>query len=303
MKVVIFCGGLGLRMRSGVDSAPKPMMTIGDRPVLWHVMRYYAHFGHTEFILCLGFGGAAVKEYFLRYEETHSNDFVMTKGGQKVELLDSDISEWRITFVDTGIDTSIGERLRRVRPYLDDDDVFLANYGDVLTDAPMDKIIDHVLASDVTASLLAVPPQSSFHVVEFGPDARINALRSVTDLPLWINGGYFVLKKEVFDVLHQGEDLVGDAFPRLAAMGRLEAIPHHGFWAPMDTLKERSQLEELYRSGTKPWAVWSREAGARRGDGQPVAPVPVGADDNVADSNGLGSADSGTALPPTVVAI
>lgn len=135
MKVVIFCGGFGLRMRSGVDSAPKPMMTIGDRPVLWHVMRYYAHFGHTEFILALGFGGSAVKEYFLRYEETVSNDFVMTKGGQRIELLDSDISEWKITFVDTGIDTSIGERLRRVRPYLEDDDVFLANYGDVLTDA------------------------------------------------------------------------------------------------------------------------------------------------------------------------
>jgi glucose-1-phosphate cytidylyltransferase len=264
MKVVIFCGGLGLRMRSGVDSAPKPMMTIGDRPVLWHVMRYYAHFGHTEFILCLGWGGAAVKEYFLRYEETHSNDFVMTKGGQRIELLDSDISEWKITFVDTGIDTSIGERLRRVRPYLEDDDVFLANYGDVLTDAPMDKIVDQVLTSDVTASLLAVPPQASFHIVEFGTDARVNGLRSVTELPLWINGGYFVLKKEIFDVLHAGEDLVGDAFPRLAAMSKLQAIPHHGFWAPMDTLKERSALEEMYRSGTKPWALWAHEA-----DGQP----------------------------------
>ncbi len=156
MKVVIFCGGLGLRMRSGVDSAPKPMMTIGDRPVLWHIMRYYAHFGHNEFILCLGWGAAAVKQYFLHYDETHSNDFVMTKGGQQVELLDSDISDWKITFVDTGIDTSIGERLRRVRPYLEDDDVFLANYGDVLTDAPMDKIVDRFAASDVTASLLAV---------------------------------------------------------------------------------------------------------------------------------------------------
>lgn len=282
MKVVIFCGGLGLRMRSGVDSAPKPMMTIGDRPVLWHIMRYYAHFGHTEFILCLGFGGAAVKNYFLNYEETVSNDFVMTKGGEHIELLDSDISEWKITFVDTGIDTSIGERLRRVRPFLEDDDAFLANYGDVLTDAPMDKIVDHVMTSDITASLLAVPPQASFHTVEFGTDSRVTGLRSAVDLNVWINGGFFVIKKEIFDVLNEGEDLVGDAFPRLAAMRKLEAIPHHGFWAPMDTLKERSQLEELYRSGKKPWALWShqvRQQQAQALDKEPAvsadAPVVV----------------------------
>ncbi|MEO7980311.1 MAG: sugar phosphate nucleotidyltransferase [Sporichthyaceae bacterium] len=257
MKVVIFCGGLGLRMRSGVDSAPKPMMSIGDRPVLWHVMRYYAHFGHNEFILCLGYGAAAVKQYFLNYEETHSNDFVLAKGGRQIELLDSDISEWRITFVDTGIETSIGERLRRVRPYLDGDEVFLANYGDVLTDAPMDQIIERFAATDMTASLLAVPPQASFHLVDFDDDSRVRQLHSATDLPLWVNGGYFVLRQELFDVLGEGEDLVGHAFPRLAAEGKLLAVPHIGFWAPMDTLKERNYLEDLHRNGTRPWAVWS----------------------------------------------
>jgi glucose-1-phosphate cytidylyltransferase len=249
-------------MRTGVDSAPKPMMTIGDRPVLWHVMRYYAHFGHNEFILCLGFGAAAVKKYFLHYEETHSNDFVLTKGGSQITLLDSDISEWKITFVDTGIDTSIGERMRRIRPYLEDDDIFLANYGDVLTDAPTDKIVDDFIASDASACLLAVPPQASFHVVEFGADSRITGLKSVTELPLWINGGFFVFRQDIFDVLGEGEDLVTDAFPRLSAMNRLQAVPHHGFWAAMDTLKERSTLEEMYRKGTRPWAVWSRHQGA-----------------------------------------
>ena len=225
MKVVLFCGGLGMRMRSGVDSAPKPMVTIGDRPLLWHVMRYYAHFGHTDFILCLGYGGAAVKEYFLHYDETLSNDFVLTKGGQQIELLDSDISDWKITFVDTGLDATIGERLRRVRPHLEDDEVFLANYADVLTDAPLDKIVDHVIASDVTASLLAVPPQASFHMVEFGTDSRVTGLRSAADLNVWINGGYFVLRPEIFDVLHEGEDLVGDAFPRLAAVRQAAGDP------------------------------------------------------------------------------
>jgi glucose-1-phosphate cytidylyltransferase len=264
MKVVIFCGGLGLRMRTEVDSAPKPMMTIGDRPVLWHIMRYYAHFGHNEFILCLGHGASSVKQYFLHYEETQSNDFVMAKGGQDVRLLQSDISEWRISFVDTGFETLIGERLRKVRPYLEDDEIFLANYGDVLTDAPMDRIIDDFVASDATASLLAVPPQASFHIVELGDHDRVSQVKSVSDLPLWVNGGYFVLRQDVFDVLHKDEDLVTDAFPRLAASGKLAAYRHNGFWAPMDTLKERSYLEELHRKGQSPWALWARNGSAVR---------------------------------------
>lgn len=258
MKVVLFCGGLGLRMRSGVDSAPKPMMTVGDRPVLWHVMRYYAHFGHNEFILCLGYGAASVKDYFLHYQETESNDFILSEGGKKIELLDSDINDWRITFVDTGIETSIGERLRRVRCHLGDDQIFLANYGDVLTDAPMDTIVEDFRASDAVASLLAVPPQGSFHTVVLDPSSRVTAVRPLTELPLWANGGYFVVRQEIFDVLGPDEDLVGDAFPRLAEAGRLLAVQHRGFWAPMDTLKERSYLEELHRSGHSPWAVWGR---------------------------------------------
>ena len=152
MKVVLFCGGLGMRMRADNQSLPKPMMSIGSRPVLWHVMRYYAHFGHTEFILCLGYGAETVKEYFLNYRETASNDFVITKGGQHIELLETDISDWTVTFIDTGLDTAIGERLRRVRPYLEDDEVFLANYGDVLTDAPMNDMVDEFLEPTQWAS-------------------------------------------------------------------------------------------------------------------------------------------------------
>ncbi len=258
MKVVIFCGGLGLRMRSSHDSAPKPMMPIGQRPVLWHIMRYYAHFGHTDFILCLGYGANAVKDYFLNYRETHSNDFVLSKGGEHVELLTSDISEWRITFVDTGINTAIGERLRRVRHHLDDDEVFLANYGDVLTDAPMNDIIDRVLATDSVGSLLAVPPQDSFHVVDIEGTSKITGFVPVAQMNLRINGGYFVLRQGIFDYLNEGEDLVMDACARAASDGRMLAIPYDGFWAAMDTLKERSWLEDLYQSGRSPWAVWQQ---------------------------------------------
>jgi len=275
VKVVLFCGGLGLRMRSQVDSAPKPMMTIGDRPVLWHIMRYYAYFGHTDFILCLGYGAASVKKYFLTYDETHSNDFVLSKGGQQIELLQSDISEWRISFIETGINTSIGERLRRVRHLLDEDEVFLANYGDVLTDAPMNQIVDDFMASDATASLLAVPPQSSFHVVSVGSGDRVNGINSVASLPLWENGGYFVLRQGVFDVLHEEEDLVGDAFVRLAEQGQLKAVRYNGFWAPMDTLKERSYLEDLDRNGAAPWKLWTRPGNDPAPSLAPVSGTPA----------------------------
>jgi len=268
MKVVIFCGGLGLRMRAQNDSAPKPMMSVGDRPVLWHIMRYYAHFGHTEFILCLGYGASSVKEYFLNYDETRSNDFVLSKGGADVQLLQSDISDWTISFIDTGADSAIGERLRRVRHLLDDDEIFLASYGDVLTDAPLDRIVDDFVASDATASLLAVPPQASFHVVGVNADSRVSDISPAGSMDLWINGGYFVLRQGVFDVLHEDEDLVEDAFVRLAGQNRLAAVRYQGFWAPMDTLKERSALDQLDRSGAAPWKLW-----ARRAPGRPPAPT------------------------------
>ncbi|MGC5166858.1 sugar phosphate nucleotidyltransferase [Luteimicrobium sp. DT211] len=264
MKVVLFCGGLGMRMRSGPDSLPKPMMPIGSRPVLWHIMKYYAHFGHTDFILCLGYGANAVKDYFLNYRETYSNDFVLTKGGREIELLSSDISEWRITFVDTGMETAIGERLRRVRQYLDGDDVFLANYGDVLTDAPMDEIVDEFLATDAVGSLLAVPPQDSFHVVRVDGQGRMTDLEPVGGMEMCINGGYFVLRQGIFDYLEEDEDLVMDACVRAARDGRFRARRHGGFWAPMDTLKERFALEEMNRRGDRPWAVWEPGNRGRR---------------------------------------
>jgi glucose-1-phosphate cytidylyltransferase len=248
-----------MRMRSDPESLPKPMTPIGHRPVLWHVMRYYAHFGHTDFILCLGFGAQSVKDYFLSYRETASNDFILSKGGEHVELLSSDISDWTITFIDTGIETPIGERLRRVRPYLEDDEVFLANYGDVLTDAPMNDIISDFLRTDAVGSLLAVPPQDSFHVLELGDDTQITGFRPVADMSMRINGGYFVLRQGIFDYMGPNEDLVMNACVNAAADGKMRAVPYDGFWAPMDTLKERSALEELYRHGQSPWALWRKD--------------------------------------------
>ena len=263
MKVVLFCGGLGMRMRDGVTNAPKPMAMVGDRPLMWHVMRYYAHYGHRDFVLCLGYGASAVKDFFLNYNETGSNDFVLDGSGQ-VELFNTDISDWRITFVDTGLHSEIGERLRRVRRFVDGEEMFLANYADTFTDAPLPDMISRFAASDAVASLLAVPLQSSHHVVDVDDSGVITQVKPVRELLQWENGGYFVLRPEIFDYLDEGEDLVGDAIPRLVQERRVLASPYKGFWMSADTVKERAQLEDMYHRGNCPWMVWDPERSGLR---------------------------------------
>jgi len=264
MKVVLFCGGLGMRMRDGVNSGPKPMAMVGERPLLWHVMRYYAHFGHRDFVLCLGYGASYVKDFFLRYDETRSNDFVLQNGARDLQLFSTDISDWRITFVDTGLNSPIGERLRRVRRFVEDEPIFLANYADVLTDAPLPDMIERFTASSAVASLLAVPPQSSHHVVEIGEDGLISLVTPMRDLRQWENGGYFALRPEIFDHLNEGEDLVEDAIMRrLVPQRRVLAYPYKGYWSPADTVKERAQLDDMYDHGYCPWMVWDADRSRR----------------------------------------
>jgi glucose-1-phosphate cytidylyltransferase len=253
VKVVLFCGGLGLRMRDDSTRLPKPMIPLGDRPILWHIMKYYSDFGCHDFVLCLGYRAEAIKEYFLNYNEALSNDFVLRDGGKKVELLGSDTHDWSMTFVNTGLTSSIGERLLRVRPYLADDDVFLATYGDGLTDAPLRDMVDTLTASDKAALFLCVHPTVRFHMVELdGQDVR--SLRDVAKAGLWINGGYFVFRREVFDYFEEGDDLVDDALNRMIADEKVIAYPYEGFWAPMDTLKDKQTLETLLESGEPPWS-------------------------------------------------
>jgi glucose-1-phosphate cytidylyltransferase len=259
MKVVLFCGGYGMRMRNGADDElPKPMNQVGPRPLLWHVMRYYAHFGHRDFVLCLGYGAHHITDFFLNYEETTSNDFVL-RGGD-VELLGSDIADWTITFVHTGMDTPIGERLRRVRGHVKGEEAFLANYADVLTDLPLDRMTGKFLASDAAGALLAVPPQAVFHCVELGETDRVSGINSIGRMPLWENGGYFVLRPEIFDHLPENGDLVEDVCGSLAKEGKLMAYPYRGFWQSADTIKERNALEAAYQGGARPWMLWQHQA-------------------------------------------
>lgn len=273
MKVVLFCGGQGLRLREVSESIPKPMVSVGYRPILWHVMRYYAHFGHKDFILCLGYRADAIKDYFLRYTETISNDFVLSGGGRSIELLQSDIDDWRISFIDTGLDAPVGQRLRSVRHHLDDEDVFLANYGDVLTDAPLDELLKRFIASDKLAAFLAVRPLPyTFHVVDMDTRGRVTKMQEVAATDLRINGGYFMFRRPVLDEIQLGEDLVPDVFPRLIARGEVMAFRYDGFWAPMDTLRDWQKLDSHVAHGELPWAVWRPRAEA---EGTTVAHVDI----------------------------
>lgn len=256
MKVVLFCGGFGMRMRSTESDVPKPMQMVGPRPLIWHVMRYYAHFGHREFVLCLGYGAHHIKDYFLGYRETESNDFTLEDG--EVRVASNDIADWKIHFVHTGLNSSIGERLRRVRHLLDEDEEFLANYADVLTDVPLDEMVEKFRSSDARAALLAVPPVSAFHVVEIDESERVEAIRPAVELSMYINGGYFVLRPEVIDLIPPDGDLVADACTALAEEGTLMAHRYCGFWQSADTVKERNELEAWYQAGNRPWMLWEQ---------------------------------------------
>lgn len=256
MKVVLFCGGLGLRMREASERVPKPMVPIGDRPILWHIMKYFAHFGHTRFILCLGYRGEVIKDYFLNYNEALSNDFVLSDGGRKLDLLAHDIQDWEITFVDTGLQKSVGERLRAVRHYLEGEEYFLANYGDTLTDAHLPTLVENLKEQQKVASFLCVRPNYTFHLVELDESYRVHRIQESARADLWMNGGYFVFRNDIFDYIGEREDLVEQPFQRLIDLQELIAYRYEGFWEPMDTLKDKQKLDALLDEGNGPWRVW-----------------------------------------------
>lgn len=258
MKVVLFCGGLGTRLKEYSETIPKPMVEIGYRPLMWHLMRYYAHFGHKEFILCLGYRGDYIKKYFLNYDEWLSNDFVMKRGGQHVQLRNNDIEDWTISFIDTGLHTNIGQRLLAVKEYLDGEDVFMANYTDGLTDLNLNEYQKFFNQQNKLASFLSAKPSLSFHVVSSGEDGLVSTFEPVSNTDLRINGGFFIFKKEIFDYIQEGEELVDEPFKRLIAENQLLAYQHKGFWASIDTLKEKKMFDDMYATGDTPWAVWDK---------------------------------------------
>lgn len=256
MKVVLFCGGLGLRLRDYADHIPKPMVPIGYRPILWHVMKYFAHFGHKEFILCLGYRADLIKQYFLNYNECLSNDFILSKGGKNLDLANSDIHDWRITFADTGLRSNIGQRLLAVQKYLASEEVFLANYSDGLTDLDFSNYLGYARNHDKIATFLSVKPNLSYHVVTTNKKGLVTEIKELTQSDVRINAGFFVLKNEILRYLRPGEELVIEPFQRLIREQQLAAYNYDGFFAAMDTFKDKQRLDDLYEGGRAPWEIW-----------------------------------------------
>jgi glucose-1-phosphate cytidylyltransferase len=260
MKVVLFCGGLGMRLHPATEKVPKPLVHVGEKPILWHLMKYYSYFGHKDFILCLGYKGEEIKKFFLNYDECLSNDFILSHGGKKRQLLKSDIEDWRITFVDTGLHSNVGQRLKAVQKYVESEEMFLANYSDGLSDLPLPKLIDFSIKHGKTGCFLAVKPFYVFHIVSTSTDGYVKSICHMSQSNLRINGGFFVFKNKIFDYIKDGEDLVNEPFQRLIEKRELVAYEYDGFWASLDTYKDKQRLDELVSKNNASWQMWKNRS-------------------------------------------
>ncbi len=258
MKVVLFCGGLGMRIREYSESIPKPMIPVGNQPILWHIMNYYSQYGHSDFVLCLGYKSNIIKEFFLNYRAHAFADCVVSGFGATVELLSEPKPDWRVALIDTGIWRNIGERLWAVRDQVKDEEIFLANYSDGLTDVNLDDMIERFKRSGKIACFLAVRPPLTYHLADIDADGQVREFRTSDRSEIWINGGYFLFRREIFDYMRQGEELVINPFQRLIEAGLLSAHKYEGFWRTMDTLRDRQILEDMIEQGKMPWRVGRR---------------------------------------------
>jgi glucose-1-phosphate cytidylyltransferase len=253
MKAVILAGGLGTRISEESDLRPKPMVEIGGRPLLWHIMKMYSNHGVTDFIVCLGYKGYMVKEYFFNYYR-HTSDFRINLASGNYEILNSESEDWTITFVDTGLETQTGGRLKRVKRFLDDE-TFCMTYGDGVSDLNISEEIRFHQAHGKKATLAAVKPPGRFANLRFSSQGMVSEFREKPEDEVgWINGGFFVLEPEVLDEI-DGDSTVWERGPleSLTNTGQLAAFQHVGFWQPMDTLREMRLLQDLWAGGGAPW--------------------------------------------------
>jgi glucose-1-phosphate cytidylyltransferase len=258
MKVVILVGGKGTRISEESVTRPKPMIEIGGRPILHHIMKTYAHYGCNEFILCLGYKGYMIKEYFLNYH-AHMSDLTISTATGEVTWRENRSEDWTVTLVDTGEDTQTGGRLGRVREYLRDEEAFCFTYGDGVCDVDIGKVIDFHKRNGRLATVTAVQPPGRFGAVDIDPVDH--GVREFQEKPIgdggWINGGYFVLSPKVLDLITSDQTIWEDVPLRtLARDDQLSAYQHRGFWRPMDTLRDKTTLEDLWERGVAPWKVW-----------------------------------------------
>jgi glucose-1-phosphate cytidylyltransferase len=262
MKVVLFAGGLGTRIREYSETIPKPMIPVGSQPIILHIMEYYSQYGHHDFVLCLGFKANVIKQYFLETKQFANRDCVVSAHGKTIEIIGEPPPEWRIALIDTGAWRNIGERLVAVRHLVEHEDIFLASYADGLTDAPLPDMIETFKKSGKIACFIAVHPPFTFHLVDLDPAGGVRGFRTSEQSDTWINGGYFIFRKEIFDYIEEGDELVNEPFSRLIKAGELLAYRYEGFWRSMDTMRDRQLLEDMVEKGSMPWRV--RTGDARR---------------------------------------
>ena len=256
MKAVILAGGLGTRIAEESDNRPKPMITIGGMPILWHIMKMYSHYGINEFIVCCGYKGYVIKEYFANYF-LHMSDVTFDMSENRMAVHNQKAEPWKVTLVDTGDDTMTGGRLKRVARYIQEDEIFCLTYGDGVSDVNITELIAFHRAQQVKATVTSVLPPGRFGAL----DVVGNRVKSFREKPQGdganVNGGFFVLSYKVIDYI-SGDKTIWERGPieRLAKEGDLAAYQHGGFWQPMDTLRDKTHLEELWQSGKAPWKVW-----------------------------------------------
>jgi glucose-1-phosphate cytidylyltransferase len=258
-KVVILCGGLGTRLREETEYRPKPMVDIGGRPILWHIMKMYAHYGFRDFVLCLGYRGNVIKEYFLNYEAMN-NDFTITLGDRRRAIKthgEHQEHDFQVTLADTGADTMTGGRVKRVERFIDDD-LFMVTYGDGLADINFQRLFDFHRSHGRLATVTAVHPISRFGVIEPNEDGQVRSFVEKPQTEGWISAGFLVFQRRVFDYLREGDRCVleRDTMARLAAEGQLMTYRHEGFFFAMDTYREYELLNRLWNSDNAPWKVW-----------------------------------------------
>lgn len=256
MKVVVLAGGFGSRISEESMFRPKPMVEIGGKPILWHIMKIYSHFGFNEFVICLGYRGYMISEYFANYR-VHTSDLTVDLANDRLEVLRSSPEPWKVTLIDTGENTMTGGRIGRIRPYVGDG-TFMLTYGDGVADIDIRKLLEFHRSHGRAATLTAVKPPGRFGLISLDEDDRV---RTFTEKPAgdggYMNGGFFVCEPKVFDYL-SGDSTIWERDPleRLAKDGELMAYKHNGFWAALDTLRDKNQLQAMWDSAKAPWRVW-----------------------------------------------
>ena len=259
MKVVILAGGFGTRISEESGTKPKPMIGIGDKPIIWHIMKIYSHYGYNEFIVCCGYKSHVIKDFFANYFLYKSDVTFAYQGDNRVETHDCEIEPWKVTLAETGIDNMTGSRIKQIQKYIPEGESFMLTYGDGVSDVNIPALVEHHKGHGKIATMTAVQPPAKFGVLDIDQNSMIVDFKEKPESDAgWINGGFMVLNYDVFHYIDDDPMRIFEQEPleKLAADKELSAFRHRGFWIPMDTLRDKNLLERLWNSGQAPWKVW-----------------------------------------------